>query len=355
MRLKIPMSLSSLFKQSQLWQKTIRKAMRTPKARPAAAAKPVKGAKAGAKPRRASVPRSARRLTEVLAFGSNPGHLRMLEYVPANMPVDAPLVVVLHGCLQQAADFDRGSGWTPLAREKGFALLFPEQRSNNNSNFCFNWFRPSAIARDRGELMSIRQMIDDMCQRHPIAPERIFVQGLSAGGAMASALLATYPERFAGGQIVAGLPFGAARDAMTALSVMKKGVNRSAAEWGDLVRLVTPEPARRPVVSIWHGTADRVVHVANAYATLSQWLDVYGLQEDDAEQVMIKGRPARVWKDARGWPLIEFHLLEGLDHGLPVVKLAANVTGNAARFILEAGVSAPRHMVRNLIQVSSPS
>ncbi len=352
MRMKFPTTLSSLFRQSRQWQNAFGKAMRTAskarvKAKPAA---PVKAVKV-ARPR---VTRPVRRLVEVAAFGSNPGHLRMLEYVPARLPADSPLVVVLHGCLQSAVDFDRASGWTSLAREKGFAVLFAEQRQSNNSNLCFNWFRPSAVARDRGELMSIRQMIDDMCRRHPIAPEHIYVQGLSAGGAMASALLATYPERFAAGQIVSGLPFGAARDAMTALSVMKKGVTRSATEWGDLVRLVSPDMARRPLISIWHGASDTVVNIRNAQATLHQWLDVYGLDEGACEKLMVKGHPARLWKDQAGVPLIEFLVIDGMGHGLPLASLPTGVSGDAARFMLEVGVSAPRHLVSTIMKMARP-
>ncbi len=102
--------------------------------------------------------------------------------------------------------YDKGSGWSRMAREKGFVLLYPEQTKQNNQNLCFNWFRPSSVARDRGELMSIRQMIEHAARRHNIPHSRIFLQGLSAGGAMAGALLATYPDLFAAGQIVGGCP-----------------------------------------------------------------------------------------------------------------------------------------------------
>lgn len=338
MRLKIPMPLSFILGQQKKLQKKILKAM--PSAPLAAPARTV----------RARKPRTVRaRLQEVTGFGTNPGHLRMLEYVPPKARRSAPLVVVLHGCLQSADDFDKGSGWSSLAREGGFVLLYPEQRKSNNPNLCFNWFRPSAVARDRGELMSVRQMIDNACERHHVDRKRIYVQGLSAGGAMASALLATYPELFAAGQIVAGLPFGAARDAMSALSVMNSGVNRSAREWGDLVRAVTPEVKERPVVSIWHGTADRVVSVANARAALAQWLDVYGLDEADGKALTIKGHEARVWHDAAGKPLIEFCLIDGLGHGLPIMSKRSDTAKASMPYMLEGGISAPTHMSRTIL------
>ncbi|WP_454287455.1 extracellular catalytic domain type 1 short-chain-length polyhydroxyalkanoate depolymerase [Rhizobium arsenicireducens] len=339
MRLKIPMPFSFVLGQQKKLRKKILKAIPSI---PLPLAEPTRKKKA----------RTVRpRLQEVTGFGTNPGHLRMLEYVPPKARKGAPLVVVLHGCLQTADDFDKGSGWSALARKDGFVLLYPEQRKSNNPNLCFNWFRPSAVARDRGELMSVRQMIDNACDRHHADRSRIYVQGLSAGGAMASALLATYPELFAAGQIVAGLPFGAARDAMSALSVMNSGVNRSSREWGDLVRAVSPEIKKRPLVSIWHGTADRVVTVANARATLAQWLDLYGLDEDAGKKVMIDGHAAKVWHDEGGKPLIEFCLFDGLGHGLPVVAKRATASAESMPFMLEGALSAPRHLSRTFMAV----
>jgi poly(3-hydroxybutyrate) depolymerase len=90
------------------------------------------------------------RLLEVTAFGSNPGELRMYSYVPAGLPANAPLVVVLHGCTQSAASYNKGSGWSTLADRYGFALLLlPQQQWNNNPLRCFNWFKPEDNERER--------------------------------------------------------------------------------------------------------------------------------------------------------------------------------------------------------------
>src|ERR1700743_3070718 len=98
-------------------------------------------------------------LVEVRDFGPNPGNLRMLAFVPQQLQQPRALVVVLHGCGQTAAGYDRGAGWSTLARKYGFALLMPEQAMSNNANGCFNWFNPDDTARDRGEAASIRQMV----------------------------------------------------------------------------------------------------------------------------------------------------------------------------------------------------
>jgi len=118
---------------------------------------------------------------EERGFGSNPGNLRMFSYVPANLPAGAPLIVVLHGCKQRAVRFARDAGWLALADRSRVALLLPEQKGlpsflhdvfllpavvalggANNQNACFNWFEPDDTSRDRGEALSIRQMIDAM-------------------------------------------------------------------------------------------------------------------------------------------------------------------------------------------------
>ncbi|THV13987.1 extracellular catalytic domain type 1 short-chain-length polyhydroxyalkanoate depolymerase [Rhizobium rhizophilum] len=336
MRFKFSMSpLSAMLRSQKRLSRSLQKAM--PKFRLPEAPKV-------AKPR---APRSV--LVQVNAFGSNPGRLRMMEYVPPVRREPQTLVVVLHGCLQTAEDYHRGSGWSRLARDKGLVLLYPEQTRANNRNLCFNWFRPSMVARDRGELMSIRQMIEHSVERHGIARDRIFVQGLSAGGAMGNAMLVTYPDLFAAGQVVGGLPFGAARDAMGALSVMKSGSRRSRQEWGDLARSVgSAEDSTMPAVSIWQGGADRVVSPLNAEALLAQWLDLYGLDEASGSREVRAEGASLIWRDAVGKVLVEYRLLDGLDHGLPVIARHANQKRQP--YMLEGAIGAPQQFFEMFIR-----
>ncbi len=286
-------------------------------------------------------------LSETKGFGSNPGNLRMLEYVPDALPAEAPLVVVLHGCRQTAESYDRAAGWASLAREQGFCVLYPEQKEANNPRRCFNWFRPSEVTRDRGELASIRQMIDHISARAGSDPARIYITGLSAGGAMTAAMLANYPEIFAGGAIFAGLPFGAARDARRALAAMEHAPERSPSQWGDLVRAASPSAGGLPPVSIWHGTADRTVSISNAEALVAQWLDVRGINPADFSETRKKGRRIRRWRDAAGRGQVTFHRIAGLAHGTPVARGKGG--GYAARpepFMLEAGFSSTLEIAR---------
>ena len=125
-------------------------------------------------------------LTQVSAFGSNPGNLNMYVYRPATLPDNAPLVVLLHGCSQDAATYHAHSGWAKYADSLGFALVYAEQKSANNSSSCFNWFQKSDTARGSGEAQSIRSMVDYAVRTYSLDEERVYISGLSAGGAMAS-------------------------------------------------------------------------------------------------------------------------------------------------------------------------
>src|SRR5687767_9519783 len=159
------------------------------------------------------------RLGHLRDFGSNPGELDARVYTATDAP--SRLAVVLHGCTQTASTYDRGSGWSQLAERHDFALLFPQQRRADNSNLCFNWFLPSDARRGRGEAASISQMVQYVAARYRLDRSRIFITGLSAGGAMTSVMLACYPELFAGGAVIAGLPFASANTLPEALERMR--------------------------------------------------------------------------------------------------------------------------------------
>ncbi|KWV57690.1 esterase [Bradyrhizobium macuxiense] len=284
-------------------------------------------------------------LVETTEFGANPGALKMFSYVPAQLAPSPALVVVLHGCGQTAASYDLGTGWSMLARHYGFALLMPEQQSVNNGNTCFNWFNPEDIARGEGEAHSIREMIGHLAGTHKIDPRRIFVTGLSAGGAMAAVMLATYPDVFAAGAIIAGLPFGVATNLRDALHAMMHGSALSAPELGDLVRNASRHNSHWPKISVWHGSADRTVHPGNADAIVRQWLDLHGLPPAAMSKADVDGHPREVWWNADGETLVESYTITDMPHGTPL-GLADNDEryGVEGAFLIEAGISSSYHI-----------
>ena len=132
------------------------------------------------------------RLREVTGFGANPGNLRMFVYIPERMPPTAPLVVALHGCTQTADEYDHGTGWSTLADSLGFTVVYPQQQPANNPKNCFSWFLPGDIARGHGEARSIREMVEHAIATFAADRDKVFVTGLSAGGAMASVMPVSY-------------------------------------------------------------------------------------------------------------------------------------------------------------------
>jgi feruloyl esterase len=301
---------------------------------------------AGPRARRDQASALAGHLKEVTGFGSNPGALRMFSHVPAKFASSRALVVVLHGCTQSAASYDLGAGWSTLADRNGFALLLPEQTSANNPKTCFNWFLPGDTARGGGEALSIREMIERMITDHGIDRERIFVTGLSAGGGMTSAMLAVYPEVFAAGAIIAGLPYGTAGNAQQAFESMFQGRVRSPQEWGDEVRHASKHRGPWPRVSVWHGDLDATVKPINADSIVQQWANVRGIASDPKTE-MVDGYRRQVWRHD-GADVIESYTITGMGHGTPLATGAADDDkyGEAGPFLLEAGISSSWHIAR---------
>lgn len=276
-------------------------------------------------------------------FGSNPGALKAKYHLPGDLPEGAPLVVVLHGCTQTAAAYDHHSGWSQLADKAGFALLYPEQQHANNPNLCFNWFLSNDTSRGSGEALSISQMIEAMIAAHGLDRRRIFVTGLSAGGAMAAAMLATFPEVFAGGAIIAGLPFGMATTIPEAFDRMRGHGDPSQRELQQALRSASDHQGPWPRISIWQGTADHTVVPSNADAIADQWRGVH-IADKAPTDSRLSGRHAKqVWCDLSGEALIEINMIAGMGHGTPI---DAEAFGAPGPYMLDVGISSTREIAR---------
>jgi poly(hydroxyalkanoate) depolymerase family esterase len=264
----------------------------------------------------------------------------MYSYVPERLPANAPLVVVLHGCTQSAASYNKGSGWSTVADRYGFALLLPQQNWNNNPLRCFNWFKPEDNEREKGEPLSIRQMVDRMVADHGLDRRRVYVTGTSSGGAMTTIMLATYPEVFAGGAVLAGVPYRTARGLQEGLESIFQGRPRSAREWGELVRAASPHQGSWPKLSVWHGDADTTVKPVNAEEIIKQWTDLHGLDLQPTVQMTVDGYPRRVWQGPSGDELIESYTVTGMSHGAALDPGAEpHQCGTAAPFFNAVGIS----------------
>lgn len=275
--------------------------------------------------------------TTLPEFGLNPGGLRLCVYTPPT-PVKkgAPLIVLLHGCGQDAASFAVATGWTDLADRLKLPLVLPEQRELNNRARCFQWFLPSDTERDHGEAGSIAAMVSAVSTRFKSDPRRIFVAGLSAGGAMAAALLAAYPDLFAAGAVCAGLPVGSAQSAIQALARMAHGPpDCDADEWIARARRIAPHgyTGAWPRLSVWHGEADEVVVAENGRKLAAQWRALHALPEQPSRTSGAR----RAWGDA-----LELWILPDLGHAWPVGRDG----GAPARATAPAPVAAVHEIAR---------
>jgi poly(hydroxyalkanoate) depolymerase family esterase len=280
----------------------------------------------------------------VPSFGSNPGNLTMFRYVPTGLAANRPVVVALHGCTQNASGYGTGSGWTQLADRLRFSVVLPEQQSANNSNKCFNWFERGDTTRGQGEAESIAQMVRKTITDTGANPARVHVTGLSAGGAMTAVMLATYPEMFAGGGVVAGIAYRCAASMTDAFSCMNPGKNQTPAALGNAVRAASSHTGPWPTVSVWHGTADYTVAPANATELVEQWTNVHGIPATPTSTDTVAGYPHKMYA-AGGRTVVESYTITGMGHGQPVDPgTGATQCGQAGAYLLDVNICAAWHM-----------
>ncbi|MEV4657726.1 PHB depolymerase family esterase [Micromonospora sp. NPDC049301] len=291
-----------------------------------------------------ATPAQAASLTQVTGFGSNPGNLAMYAYRPDNLPANAPAVVLLHGCTQNASGYFANSGWQKYADQWKFALIVPQQPSGNNANSCFNWFETGDTARGQGEALSIKQMVDHAKANFGVDGARVFVSGLSAGGAMSSVMLATYPDVFAAGSIIAGIPYRCATSMVNAFSCMNPGTDKTPAAWGDLVRGAYPGySGRRPRVAIWHGTSDTTVAPLNGAESRDQWTNVRGVSQTPTSTSSLPGGTSL---EVYGNDDVRLYRVSGMGHGTPVDPgSGAEQCGSTAAYFLDTICSTYRDAV----------
>ncbi|MDC0772670.1 extracellular catalytic domain type 1 short-chain-length polyhydroxyalkanoate depolymerase [Streptomyces sp. HD] len=291
---------------------------------------------------------AAASLQEVTGFGTNPGALRMFRYVPEGLPAGRPVVVVLHGCTQNASGYGTGSGWTQLADRWGFSLVLPQQQAANNGSSCFNWFQSGDIARGQGEAASIAQMVDRQLADVSGDGARVYVTGLSAGGGMAAVMMAAYPERFAAGGVVAGLSYGCAQAAGSPYVCMYVGATQTPAQWGDRVRAARPGYSGPwPTLVAFQGTADHTVKPVNMTDLMRQWTDVQGADQVADVSDSVAGYPHQVFRDSGGRAVVETYSVTGMGHGQPVDPgSGSEECGSAGAYLLDVNLCAAYRMGR---------
>lgn len=250
-------------------------------------------------------------------------------YVPAHRRGESlPLVVMLHGCTQAPDDFAAGTRMNELAEELGFLVAYPAQASSANPNRCWNWFKRAEQRRGAGEPSLIAGIAGQVIAEHAADERKVFVAGLSSGGAMAATLAATYPDRFAAVGVHSGLAYGAAHDLQSGLAAMRSGGVGAAA-------------ASVPLI-VFHGDGDALVHPQNAEELVAQGLGSRSIAAMIVEQGTVTAGHAytrRTLHGASGHAVLEHWVIHGAGHAWSGGSPAGTHTDSR-------GPDASREMVR---------
>ncbi|MCG9697732.1 PHB depolymerase family esterase [Shewanella sp. Isolate11] len=275
-------------------------------------------------------------------FGENPGELTADYFVPENYNHQA-LVVLLHGCVQQGITLANDSGLTSLAQQHHFAILAPQQSYENNVKACFNWFSNQDTQLDSGEMLSIHNMISAAQQR--LEAKQVYLVGLSAGGAMASALLLNYPQQFQAGAIIAGLTYPCADNLTKAISCMKSGPSYSIQELVTHAKDLHPQQQSWPSLSIWTGTKDLVVNPVNSERLALHWAELTQAKPV-ANSNPRSGIHTRTWESRTTATQISLTEIDNMGHGIAVNPDIQN-GGIEAPFLLKTPISTMVEIIKN--------
>ena len=221
---------------------------------------------------------------------------------PASFTEPLPLVVMLHGCTQNPDDFAAGTKMNEAALERGFYVLYPAQTQHANSSRCWNWFKHNHQKRGRGEPAVLAGMTKSVMARYNIDPKRVYVAGLSAGGAMAAILGDAYPDLFAAVGVHSGLATGSATNVQTALSVMQTGAPPSA------------RTTASPPTIVFHGDRDATVNPVNGEQVLAASAGVHKPESKRAKSANGRDYTQRVYKEAGGRVVAEHWAVHGAGH-----------------------------------------
>jgi len=219
------------------------------------------------------------------------------------------LIVMLHGCKQNPDDFAAGTAMNTVAEAHGLIVAYPSQSSSANTASCWNWFNPADQMRGSGEPEIIAGITRAIASEFAIKHRRVFVAGLSAGGAMAAIMGETYPDLYAGVGIHSGLAYGSADDVMSALAAMRGDTSIARPAKGR-------EGEQRVRTIVFQGNADRIVHPSNADRIIAQAAADVPSHHSREERVFTNGRSyiRTTVSDADGMPVLEYWLIEGAGH-----------------------------------------
>jgi poly(hydroxyalkanoate) depolymerase family esterase len=266
----------------------------------------------GARPHKAlEIPDGAQFLSRSFACAAGSRNYKL--YIPRRPhPGRRALLVMLHGGTQDADDFAAGTRMNALAEEHGFIVAYPNQSKAANASLCWNWFTPENQMRGRGEPSIIAGITSEIVARYDVDRTRVFVAGLSAGGAMAAVMGATYPDLYAAVGVHSGLPYRSAADLPSAFAAMRgdagprgrrSRMSRSAAGDGPRIRTI-----------VFHGDADNIVHPSNAANIVEAAKEGESIERAEARHAATRAHTRTVTRDKTGAVVVEQWLIHGSGH-----------------------------------------
>ncbi len=258
-------------------------------------------------------------------------------YVPSGYHGEAvPLVVMLHGCTQSPDDFAAGTQMNQLAEEQNFLVAYPAQAQSANVSKCWNWFNAGDQQRDVGEPALIAGITREIMRDFKVAPSRVYVAGLSAGGAAAAIMGATYPDLYAAIGVHSGLACGAARDMPSAFTAMRQGAPAAGSRRHGGSGIPT---------IVFHGDRDTTVNPVNADQVIAQAKDAadFSITVSGGESARGMRYTRSVQSDASGRPMLEQWVLHGAGHAWSGGSAAGSYTD-------PRGPEASREMLRFFLQ-----
>lgn len=270
----------------------------------------------------------------------NPGNLNAFIHEPLNKPTKKiPLVIVLHGCNQDAIEISSGSGWNKLADSLNFFVLYPEQKGANNMIKCFNWFSKDEQEKDKGEIASIHEMVKYAVSHYSIDTSKMFIYGVSAGAAMSVNYMACYPNTIKSGAILAGTAYKQVESVGKSFSEMKQPTMFDEANLRK--KLYSQDSLYKgefPQLIVIHGTEDKVVQYGNGEVLVKQWKTAFNVTSESMKQVVAGATTPTImrtdYKDAKGRSVIILYKANKWGHYLmidpgPGIKQGGEVSKHA--------------------------
>jgi poly(hydroxyalkanoate) depolymerase family esterase len=299
--------------------------------------RPAFGKDAGAtgKPAAAALTAASGARFEARTYADDLGTRAYKLYVPSGFNGEAlPLVVMLHGCTQSPDDFAAGTQMNTVAEEQGFLVAYPAQPQSANASKCWNWFNAADQRRDQGEPGLIAGITRQIMREFPVQEDRVYVAGLSAGGAAAAIMGSTYPDLYAAIGVHSGLACGAASDMPSAFSAMRQGGKGAPGRSG----------RSRPTI-VFHGDRDTTVSAINGDQVIAQSRAgaPTHAKVDHGQSSGGVGYTRTVHSDEAGRPVLEQWVLHGAGH-------AWSGGSSAGSYTDPRGPDASREMVRFFLQ-----